>query len=441
MRALRGKPAPLLGQARQGGGRLPERGAGTGGVGRGKQRAQAHKAGAQALPQALVARVAPVRGVGGHARGQRLARRLGQVQYPGTAHLTQPTRLPIVQGLARMALHARAADQVRGAHAVAQKVHPVGHGHDAAGVAQGQAQLVVQKLRDARAPALQCLYIGRQQHKVVHIAQVVAAFEVVFDELIELVQVHVGEELAGEVAYGQAHAGGRVDQALVRGQTGKAGRIALQPRALGSVAGEQAAREPEQVVGLIRRQAARISSFPRWGMVGMEAVPLPPAAGWPPPLPSPSGGGRNSTLPRARETKQYRVGTQASLGQRIQPRAVDAIEEVGDVQLQRKARPGAVAGLRLHEAAQPLRRAVDALAPAVGPRVEDEHGLKTPLQARHQQVVHHAVAKGGGQYFARLGPSDDETGCGGWPPLAALQSLRGAQQVVKHLLGVALRAG
>ena len=31
MRALRGKPAPLLGQARQGGGRLPERGAGTGG--------------------------------------------------------------------------------------------------------------------------------------------------------------------------------------------------------------------------------------------------------------------------------------------------------------------------------------------------------------------------------------------------------------------------
>jgi hypothetical protein len=42
-----------------------------------------------------------------------------------------------------------------------------------------------------------------EQHEVIHIAEVVSALELVLDELIQLVEIDIGEELTGEIADGQ----------------------------------------------------------------------------------------------------------------------------------------------------------------------------------------------------------------------------------------------
>jgi len=51
---------------------------------------------------------------------------------------------------------------------------------------------------------LQLLPISTQQNKVVNITQIVAAFQMVFDELIYFIEINIGKELARVVADCQA---------------------------------------------------------------------------------------------------------------------------------------------------------------------------------------------------------------------------------------------
>jgi len=56
--------------------------------------------------------------------------------------------------------------------------------------------------------------ISRQEHKVVAVSEVVAAFQPVFDELVQAVQVYIGEELTVEVADRQTLVFRRMEQGL-----------------------------------------------------------------------------------------------------------------------------------------------------------------------------------------------------------------------------------
>ncbi len=85
-----------------------------------------------------------------------------------------------------------------------------------------------------------------QQNEIIHIAQVVPTFELVFNELIQIVEIDIGEELAGQVANGQALFGGRVGQPLVWRYSCEILRAALADGGIRRVAGKQPAGEPEK---------------------------------------------------------------------------------------------------------------------------------------------------------------------------------------------------
>ena len=77
-------------------------------------------------------------------------------------------------------------------------------GLDAVGVVfmDGQAQ-PGEEVDNFLSPIAQPGFIVVKEEKIVDVAQVSLAFELAFDEMIELVQVHIGPELAGQVADGQ----------------------------------------------------------------------------------------------------------------------------------------------------------------------------------------------------------------------------------------------
>ena len=64
---------------------------------------------------------------------------------------------------------------------------------------------------NARTPVAQNLRVVVQEHEVIAVAQIISAVQFMFDELIQAVQVDVGEELAVEIADGQALAGLRTE--------------------------------------------------------------------------------------------------------------------------------------------------------------------------------------------------------------------------------------
>jgi hypothetical protein len=69
---------------------------------------------------------------------------------------------------------------------------------------QLEAQRIAQVALDQPAQKQQLVPLRRQQHEVVAVTDVVATVQLVLDELIQAVQIHVGEELAVQVADGQA---------------------------------------------------------------------------------------------------------------------------------------------------------------------------------------------------------------------------------------------
>ena len=162
------------------------------------------------------------------------------------------------------------------------------------------------------------------------------------------------------------------------GHAGQVLRAAFVQRAVRRVAGEQHAGQPEHVAGV--------------------------------------GGGVTG------------VALDAGLQQAVQGAPVDAVEEVAYVQLQVVAR-----WLAARKGLQALHSGVGTLAFAVGVAVVDEDALEQALEPRHQQVVHHAVAKVCRQDFTRLGVQGDETGGAGGVPGVGLQCLAGVHQPVEQV--------
>ena len=259
------QPAPLAGERAGGGGlvRAPQAGGAAHGLQPVGKPGVARKDLGLGVAAFCMGQVAEVRGQHGlHLGGQ--GGRAAQAAV-GVLHAPAHARELVVQ----VAEHALAHQQVAGPHDVAQKIDAVGHRRQPPGVAQGQgqAQALAQKAFDGLAPLPQLGGVVVQQHEVVNVAQVVAHLEGVLDVLVEFVQIDVGEELAGEVADGQALAVRRVGQLLVRGHAGQVLRAALVGRTLRRIAGEQQARQPEHVAGLAGVDVARAGGGLRVGGV------------------------------------------------------------------------------------------------------------------------------------------------------------------------------
>ena len=108
--------------------------------------------------------------------------------------------------------------KMRGPDDIAQKIAAIVNRCQSPGIhVPLQPQACVKKLPDSEFPILQFFDVIPQQHKIVHIAQVISAFQRMRYELIKLVQIDIGEKLAGIVADGKTGAPFRVEKGLVAG--------------------------------------------------------------------------------------------------------------------------------------------------------------------------------------------------------------------------------
>lgn len=82
---------------------------------------------------------------------------------------------------------------------------------------QLQPQACGKKLPYFEFPILQLHDVIAQQHEIVHITQVISAFQGMLYKLVKLVQIDIGEKLAGIVADGKTGAPSRVEKGLVAG--------------------------------------------------------------------------------------------------------------------------------------------------------------------------------------------------------------------------------
>ena len=96
---------------------------------------------------------------------------------------------------------------------------------------------------------------------------------------------------------------------------------------------------------------------------------------------------------------------QAVLEQGKQQRPVDAVEEIGDIELQMKPRRLLPDVQRPHEPLETGDSGMNTLAPAIGVDIVDEDRLVQGLQPGHQPVVDHPVRIGRGMYLLGLGPA------------------------------------
>lgn len=133
--------------------------------------------------------------------------------FLGRQQVHEP-RDPSAQG----AYRALPCQGVVGVHDTAQEVHALRAAlHDDFVGVQCQAQLLMQKLFNARLPLHQGLGVVGQQNEVVHVAHITAHLELVFDELVQLVEVDVGKKLAGQAANGHPNASRALKQGFVQG--------------------------------------------------------------------------------------------------------------------------------------------------------------------------------------------------------------------------------
>ena len=98
---------------------------------------------------------------------------------------------------------------------MAEKVDAIGHRVQLATFVQLQAEALGEEGFDLPLPVRQLRLVRRQQHQVIAVSQVIARLELMFNELVQRIQIDVGEELAGQVADGQAAAGLGLEQGLV----------------------------------------------------------------------------------------------------------------------------------------------------------------------------------------------------------------------------------
>lgn len=93
----------------------------------------------------------------------------------------------------------------------------------------------MQKAADTLAQLKQLFATFRQQHKMVAIAQVMAALEFMFDELVKQSQIDIFEKLTVQVPNRQALARHRAEQRLVRQQASQQLPLALDHIVLGAI--------------------------------------------------------------------------------------------------------------------------------------------------------------------------------------------------------------
>ena len=114
--------------------------------------------------------------------------------------------------------HAFADQKMRGPDDIAQKIAAIVDRRQPAGIhVEFQPQAGGEKLTDFAFPILQFPDVIAQQHQIIHITQVISAFQCMLHELVELVQIDIGKKLAGIVADGKTGAPSRVEKGLVTG--------------------------------------------------------------------------------------------------------------------------------------------------------------------------------------------------------------------------------
>ena len=112
--------------------------------------------------------------------------------------------------------HPVANSKMRGTDDIAQEIAAIVNRCQPAGIhVQLQPQARGKKFPDSEFPIPQFPDIITQQHQIIDITQVISAFQCMLHKLVKLVQIDIGEKLAGIVADGQTGAPSRVEKGLV----------------------------------------------------------------------------------------------------------------------------------------------------------------------------------------------------------------------------------
>ncbi len=240
---------------------------------------------------------------------------------------------------------------------IAEEVDAVGKRAKADIGFQLQLQGVPQKGRDLILPLLQLVAAAVDEHEVVDVAHIARRAQGVLDELVEGIEVDVGEELRRKVADRKA----------------ATGRGVLQP--------------------LVRRHAAALGG----GRTVHHALALDGLA--------------QQGMHNALRLDRHAAALHALLEHAIQRGTVHAVEEIADVELQVPATALATVHLA-HHAPQGGDSSMRALTEAIGIAVVNEAGFVDSLQLRHQPVMHDPIGEVGSMDLPGFRLGGDETGGG-----------------------------
>ena len=375
--------------------------------------------------------MAPVAGQGG---AQGVARPGRQVHPQAIFRAAQEGPLVRGQLLVQIADYAAAHQSVSRFHDVAEEVGTVAKRRQDRMRLECEPQALLQEGGNRGMPPHQLRPVFVQQHEVVHITHVVAALQLVFDELVQLVEIEVGEELAGEVADGEPGVGWGVLQPFVgrylpvfarRAQADALFRAGLADDAAGNAIAEPGllqrhaaaadgllefvAQQFEQrrlvdaveEVGDVQLQEPPLAPHPASVALRPASVALHPASVAPHPasvVPHPA-----SVIPHPASVIPHPASVIAS-----RRRSNPFWRWPGDcfAALAMTCPVIARSVQAAHEGLQAVDGEVGAAARAIGGAVVDEVAVHDRLQLRYQPVVHHAVFELGGVDLARLGPLD-----------------------------------
>ncbi len=258
-----------------------------------------------------------------------------------------------------------------GINDVAEKIDALGAALDNDFVrVQLQLQVFGQKALYLSLPCRQrCRFIG-EQYKVVDITQVTLDLEPVFDELVKFIEIHIGEELAGQATNRQPDARAAIEQGFVC---------------------RNAAQQAEVSAAHRLRVNRRLPDDGAGNLVELFPVPV-----------------------------IHRQMRQRLVPQVEQGSAVNVGEKRADIEF------AVPAVLRLtHEFLQPINGGMRALAFSVGVAIVDETLVPPGFDVVDQPLLDKAVSEGRREDFAQLwiGNGKDRKWLWGVPPLGNHLSL------------------
>lgn len=216
-----------------------------------------------------------------------------------------------------------------------------------------QSQPFLQEGGDALLMRDERCRVVRQQHEIIHVAQVATHLERVFDELVQFVEIDVGKKLTGQAADGEPHLRRRMVERFVR-------RDARQQRPVAAEGG--------------------------WRVDGRLHE---------------DGGGYLVEL-------SERGGIHGNPGQGVAPelehrRTMNAGKEGLYIKLAVPAVPGLS-----HEMLQSVNSGLRALAFSVGVAVVDEAFVPPGFDVPHQPLMHQPVGECWGKYLTQFGVGNGE---------------------------------